>query len=372
MNLYQFYKNKKVLITGNTGFKGSWLSQWLLKMDARVYGISDSIPTNPSMFEELKLEERIHHQYIDIRNQHEVEKAILKIKPDYIFHMAAQAIVADSYSDPLATLSINAMGTAHVLEALRKMEHECIAIFITSDKCYENVEQVWGYRENDRLGGKDVYSCSKGTAELIIHSYYESFLRNKSNIRIASARAGNVIGGGDFANSRIVPDCVRAWSQNEKVVIRSPYATRPWQHVLEPLSGYLRLAAKLREDNSLDGETFNFGPLNEQNKTVLDLIDKLSYYWGFDSQEEAYDYVKSRKMKEAGLLKLNCDKALHYLEWHAVLSYTQTIKLVSDWYANFYSGSQEMNEFTFEQISTFEMRAAKHKFSWAASEVVQY
>ncbi len=355
MNLYDYYSNKRVLITGNTGFKGSWLTAWLLKMNAHVYGISDKIPTTPSMYEELNLNQKIKHHFHDIRNYADVEKAILSIKPDYVFHLAAQPIVSESYTDPLGTLSTNIIGTAHILEAMRKLENQCIGVFISSDKCYENVEQIWGYREIDPLGGKDIYSCSKGAAEIVFHSYFNSFFKDKKpNLRIASARAGNVIGGGDFAQDRIVPDCMRAWSKKEKVIIRSPWSTRPWQHVLEPLSGYLRLGAILKDNQDLNGESFNFGPKTEQNETVGNLINELSKYWGFQNPQEAFDYTEKPGFKEAGYLKLNCDKAHLLLNWHAILQYADAVRYTSEWYREFFKNDKDMLLFSNEQIAFYE------------------
>ena len=227
------YKNKKVLVTGHTGFKGSWLSVWLLKLGAHVVGIAKDIPTHPSMFEALGLEKRLTHYQADIRDLATMTQIIGNEKPDFVFHLAAQAIVSTSYKDPIETISSNVMGTANILEALRSSNHTCTAVIITSDKAYDNVEQVWGYKEDDKMGGKDVYSGSKGAAELVIKSYFNSFFKSSTcNVKLAIARAGNVIGGGDWAKDRIVVDCMVAWSKGEKVEIRSPQATRPWQHVL--------------------------------------------------------------------------------------------------------------------------------------------
>ena len=215
------YKNKKVLITGNTGFKGSWLTIWLLKLGAKIYGISKDIPTIPSMFEELGLKNQIDHYERDVRDLESIKKIIEEIKPDFLFHLAAQSLVSISYSDPIETISTNIMGTTNVLEALKESNHNCVGIIITSDKCYDNVEWVWGYKESDTLGGKDVYSGSKGAAELVFKSYYNSFFKKDgSNVKIATSRAGNVIGGGDWARDRIVPDCMHAWSKNEIVAGR--------------------------------------------------------------------------------------------------------------------------------------------------------
>ena len=358
------YKDKKVLVTGHTGFKGSWLTIWLIKLGANVVGISKDIPTTPSMFEELQLENKIKHYQEDIRDLSKITQIISDEKPEFLFHLAAQPIVSTSYSNPIETISSNVMGTANILEALKISNHKCTVIIITSDKAYDNVEQVWGYRENDRLGGKDIYSGSKGAAELIIKSYYHSFFKHNSNIKIAIGRAGNVIGGGDWAKDRIVVDCMRAWSKGEKVEIRSPNATRPWQHVLEPLSGYLNLAQKLYEDNKLDGEAFNFGPRAEQNHTVLELLKDLSKYWNFEQFSEAFTVTDNIPFHEAGLLKLNCDKALFYLKWQATLEYKETIRFTSEWYYDFYHSNANILDKTLKQIEEYETIAKNKGLKW--------
>lgn len=359
------YKNKKVLVTGHTGFKGSWLTTWLIKLGANVVGVSKDIPTNPSMFEELKLEWKIKHYQEDIRNLDKMIKIISTEKPDFLFHLAAQPIVSTSYSDPIETISSNVMGTANILEALKISNHKCTAIIITSDKAYDNVEQVWGYKEDDKMGGKDIYSGSKGAAELIIKSYYHSFLKNeKCNVKLAIGRAGNVIGGGDWAKDRIVVDCMLAWSKSEVVEIRAPKATRPWQHVLEPLSGYLNLGAELYEDDSLHGEAFNFGPRAEQNHTVEELLIDLSKYWDFTDVNDAYKVTGNIPFHEAGLLKLNCDKALFYLKWQANLEYKDTIRFTSEWYFDFYKTDANILDKTIEQITEYENMAKEKGLKW--------
>lgn len=357
------FKGKKVIITGNTGFKGSWLTVWLLKLGAKVYGISKDIPTDPSLFVELNLREKIDYSESDVRSLKDIDDIIGDVKPDFLFHLAAQPIVSLSYKDPIETLTSNIIGTANVLEGLRKSNHKCAAVIITSDKCYDNVEWVWGYRETDGLGGKDIYSGSKGAAELIIKSYYHSFLKS-SNIRIASARAGNVIGGGDWAVDRIVPDCMRAWSNGKTVDIRSPYATRPWQHVLEPLSGYLTLAHKLAEDNRVNGESYNFGPKAESNYNVKKLIEDMSEFWGFEDKTTSYRITTNSVFSEAGLLKLNCDKALHHLEWSPTLEYPKMIEYVSLWYYRYYQKDKDLYEFTLKQIDGYENNAKNKGLRW--------
>jgi CDP-glucose 4,6-dehydratase len=359
-----FFNKKKVLITGNTGFKGSWLSMWLIRLGAKVYGLSKDIPTQPSMYEELLLDKNISHVMDDIRDLDALCALVSDIKPDIVFHLAAQPIVSLSYQNPIETLSSNIMGTAHVLEALRLVSHPCNAVIITSDKCYENLEWVWGYRETDQLGGKDIYSASKGAAELIFKSYWNSFLK-QSNIKITSARAGNVIGGGDWARDRIVPDCMRAWSSGSAVEIRNPNATRPWQHVLEPISGYLALAKALEEHpEKINGESFNFGPQSEQSYAVIQILSDMSQYWNFDSPLNSYKYPNSSPFFESGLLRLNCDKALSILKWAPTFDYGEMIRSVSDWYYAFYNSDNDMYEYTMNQIAFYEFKAAEKGLAW--------
>jgi CDP-glucose 4,6-dehydratase len=361
------YRNSRVLVTGHTGFKGSWLSSWLIKLGAKVIGISDCIPTNPSLFEILKLENRIEHHICDVRDADMVARLISEAKPDFVFHLAAQAIVSTSYHDPLNTISTNVLGTANVLEALRHLDHPCTAVFITSDKCYENVEWAWGYKETDHLGGRDIYSGSKGAAEVIFHSYFWSFFRNthKTSVRIASGRAGNVIGGGDWAKDRIVVDCIRNWAKGDVVEIRSPDSTRPWQHVLEPLSGYLTLGAELSRNLKLNGESFNFGPRTEQNKTVVSLISELRQHWELDPTGVAFRITSDVQFHEASLLRLNCDKAALFLKWEAAMNSANCIEMVGQWYSNYYTGNvRDAYELTLAQIGKYEDMAQQRGLSW--------
>ena len=334
MNLKSTFEGKKVLVTGNTGFKGSWLTIWLLSLGAEIHGIALDPPTQPSIFNESKLVELINHHFINIQDQFKVAKLIKDIQPDFIFHLAAQPLVKYSYENPIETWKTNVYGTINVLDSLRWLNKKCTSIFITSDKCYANSEWVWGYRENDSLGGDDPYSASKGAAEIAINSYKKSFFNN-GEILIASARAGNVIGGGDWAQDRIVPDCIKAWSQNESVEIRSGNSTRPWQHVLEPLSGYLKLAKELDSNPKLNGNAFNFGPNSNQNYTVTEVVKELSKNWEGSSWKEGQNKIK--KIKECQLLKLNCDKALQLLHWSPTLEFQETIYLTIDWYYDFYN-----------------------------------
>jgi len=361
------YKNQKVMITGNSGFKGCWLTIWLLRLGANVVGVSKDIPTNPSMFEKLNLQNEINHYQADIRDLVKMREIISLEKPDFLFHLAAQPIVSTSYINPIETISSNVMGTANILEALKVSNHKCVAIIITSDKAYDNVEQVWGYKEDDKMGGKDIYSGSKGAAELIIKSYYHSFFKTEqSNIKLAIGRAGNVIGGGDWAKDRIVVDCMVAWSKNESVKIRSPNATRPWQHVLEPLSGYLHLGMELSADDGFHGQAFNFGPRAEQNHTVAELLEDLSKYWDFDDVNDAFTITDDILFHEAGLLKLNCDKPLFYMKWQANLNYDQVIKFTSEWYYDFYQSDGNMLNKTLEQIAEYERIAKDKDLKWTA------
>ncbi|MDA0848655.1 MAG: CDP-glucose 4,6-dehydratase [Verrucomicrobia bacterium] len=353
------FKNKKVLVTGHTGFKGSWLCAWLKQLGAEIIGMSDSVPSEPAHFEVL--DGIVDHDIrVDIRNKNEVVENIIKHSPDFIFHLAAQPIVFDAYNDPFETFEVNAMGTASVLEYLRNSSGECNAVFITSDKCYDNVEWTYGYRESDRLGGKDPYSGSKGAAELVIKSYFESFITKLApKIKIGVGRAGNVIGGGDWAPFRIVPDCVRSWSIDEKPEIRCPQATRPWQHVLEPLSGYLALASELHGSSKHNGEAFNFGPPATQNHSVRELVEEIKLHW---VGKDWLDKSEGNQMPaEAGLLKLCCDKALHELNWQATLTFKETAKWTADWYRTFYeSSSRDARDLTKSQISQY-MQIAAHR-----------
>ena len=361
------FKNKRVLITGNTGFKGSWLTTWLLGLGAKIYGFSIDVPTNPSIFETAKLADRIDHTFGDIRDLKAFEDCFEKAQPDFVFHLAAQPIVSVSYKDPLGTISTNVMGTSNVLETLRKADRDIVAVIITSDKCYENVEWVWGYKESDHLGGKDLYSGSKGAAEIIFHSYFCSFFQD-SKVKLATGRAGNVIGGGDWALDRIIPDAIRAWNQGESVEIRSPKATRPWQHVLEPLSGYLNLAQGLFEGLEISGESYNFGPRSDQNATVSELLEDLSSPWGFEKVEQAYQVTGNVPFKEAGLLKLNCDKALFDLKWLPNLDYPTLIQMVGDWYYQYYKENADAFDLTRSQIQAYQDFATKHRIKWALDE----
>lgn len=365
MSFNNIYNGKKVLVTGNTGFKGSWLTSWLLSLGAKVYGYSNGVPTSPSMFKVLDLEHKIDYTEGDIRDFEKLDATVQRVRPDFIFHLAAQAIVSTSYAEPLDTVTTNVTGTAMVLETIRNIGWPCTCVIITSDKAYDNVEWIWGYRENDAMGGKDVYSGSKGAAELIIKCWWHSFIKHKENIRLGIARAGNVIGGGDWAKDRIIVDCVKAFAEGKSVEIRSPKATRPWQHVLEPLSGYLTLGQYLAEGKVANGEAFNFGPRAEQTKTVLELVGDLAQLWGLN-KDNAVKLTGNVPFHEATLLKLNCDKALAYLNWHSTLNYNQCIEFIAMWYRAYYVAKHDnLFDLTMRQISSFTASAKSQNLLWA-------
>lgn len=351
LDIWNAYKGKTVLVTGHTGFKGSWLALWLTQLGARVIGVALAPPSEPSNFAVSHLGDVVSDIRCDIRDTGRLRDIVHAERPDFIFHLAAQAIVRTAYREPLETYSCNAIGTVSVLEALRAVQSPVVAVMITSDKAYDNVEWPWGYRENDRLGGKDPYSASKGMAELAIRSYMESFFRAPDcAVRLAIARAGNVIGGGDWAADRIVPDCVRAWATGRAVDIRSPFATRPWQHVLEPLGGYLTLGAALANSDRLHREAFNFGPPADQNHTVQELIEAIARHW----KAAEWSRAENPGDTEAGLLKLNCDKALIQLSWRATLTFEETVSMTAGWYAQYYeSRGSPMGDYSRSQIARY-------------------
>mgnify|MGYP001457412075 CR=1 FL=1 len=358
------FNGRTVLITGHTGFKGAWLTAWLKILGAKVIGIALDPPTQPSHFDVAHMADGMSDLRIDIRDRMALEEAVLAAQPDFVFHLAAQPLVRHSYEDPLETWQTNVLGTLHLLEALRKLDKNCAAVIITSDKCYDNVEWVWGYRETDSMGGPDPYSASKGAAELAIRSHIKSYFPDStSKVRIASARAGNVIGGGDWAADRIIPDCVIAWSANELVELRNPHSTRPWQHVLEPLSGYISLAVALYHRPELHGQPFNFGPKAQQNHSVLELVQQMSLHW---DQVRWKDSSGSKKEPyESGLLKLNCDKALHHLKWNAVMGFEDTVRMTAEWYSAYYDEPRTVSLITAAQIKSYMAVAKQHGLEWA-------
>lgn len=362
------YQGRRVLVTGHTGFKGSWLVNWLLDLGSEVCGYSNGVPTEPSLFDLAKLSTRIEHRVGDVRDREAFASVVREFRPDFVFHLAAQAIVSTSYKYPIDTISTNVIGTATVLDVLRDIEWPCVGVIVTSDKCYENVEWPWGYRETDRLGGRDVYSASKGAAELIFHAYHQSFFASLGNVRLATARAGNVIGGGDWASDRIVVDCVKAWQNETSVEIRSPRSTRPWQHVLEPLSGYLALGARLTQSDALHGESYNFGPQAEQNRTVIELLADLADHWGALGCSP-YTVTDDIPFHEAGLLKLSCDKALLELRWQPTLTYAECVELTGAWYRRVLRENEDVFAVTAEQIRVYEDRAVSRTRVWTQTDI---
>lgn len=344
-----FYKNKRVLITGHTGFKGSWLTTWLLKLGAIVCGFSLEPETDPSLFNILNFENKINHNIGDIRNPLEIEKVVNNFQPEIVFHLAAQPLVRLSYEEPKLTYETNVIGTINLYEAIRKIYSVKTIVNVTTDKCYENREWIWGYRETDPMGGYDPYSSSKGCVEILSSSYRRSFFE-KRNINLSTARAGNVIGGGDWAKDRLMPDIVRALSKDENIVIRNPKATRPWQHVLEPLSGYLLLAKKTYESEEYVG-AWNFGPYDTDILTVEEVVNLAIKEWGKGS----YSLVKNQEEPhEAMNLKLDISKARHYLKWEPTYNSKKAIEKTIQWYKNYYESDVNMYEYTIKQIEEFE------------------
>lgn len=364
MNHLSVFEGARVMVTGHTGFKGSWLSLWLTQLGAEVVGVSHGVPSVPSHFVAAELASEVKDHRLDIRDGAALNALVADIQPDFVFHLAAQALVRRSYADPVDTWQTNALGTIQVLEALRGMKHPCVAVMITSDKCYDNVEWVWGYRETDALGGPDPYSASKGAAELAIRSYVRSFFPADGMVRIGVGRAGNVIGGGDWAEDRIVPDCMRAWSLGDKVPLRNPLATRPWQHVLEPLSGYLTLAMELKASAALHGEPFNFGPLAQQNHSVGELVEAMTEHWDRVRWEDVS--AQYGGPYESGLLKLNCDKALHHLRWRPAWDFSATVRETALWYRRYYEQpSISIADFSLRQIEAYVQAARSQGVAWA-------
>ena len=349
--LLKKFKNKKVIVTGHTGFKGSWLALWLHLHGAKVMGLSNKILTDPSHFRSIKLKEKIISKKVDICDIDKMKKIFLNFKPDFVFHLAAQAIVKKSYINPVETYKSNTLGTLSILECLRSLKNKCVVVLITSDKSYKNLELQRGYKEDDLLGGLDPYSSSKASAELIIQAYLNSFLKYKKNILLAVARAGNVIGGGDWSDERLIPDCVKSWSKKKEVVLRNPNSTRPWQHVLEALSGYLILSIKLLKNKKFNGETFNFGPSNHNNYSVLDVVKIMKKNW----KRVSWKIQKKNKFYfESDLLKLNSNKAMKKLNWKSVLTFAETINLVINWYKNYYNKKKDIHKETIAQMRFYE------------------
>ncbi|MBL6986254.1 MAG: CDP-glucose 4,6-dehydratase [Methylobacter sp.] len=348
-----FWADKVVLLTGHTGFKGGWLSLWLQSMGAKVIGYALAAPTKPSLFDVANVVDGMVSIEADIRDFAALSAAFKKYQPEIVIHMAAQPLVRYSYVNPIETYSTNVMGTVHVLEAARLTNSVRAIVNVTSDKCYENREWAWGYRENEPMGGYDPYSNSKGCAELVASAYRSSYF-NADNftdhgVALASARAGNVIGGGDWAEDRLIPDIMRAIIQGRPVNIRNPHAIRPWQHVLEPLSGYLMLAQKLFENGAVYGEGWNFGPSDEDAKPVSWIVDQLTKTWG---ENASWVLDDGNNPHEAHYLKLDCSKAKARLDWHPRWHLDETLAAIVDWHTAHQAG-ENMRDFSLAQIQTY-------------------
>ena len=350
-----FWKGKKVLITGHTGFKGGWLSLWLQHLGADTIGYALTPPTSPSLYNEASVHENMESIYGDIRSLENLKSVFIKYKPEIVFHLAAQPLVLPSYKDPVETYEVNVMGTLNVLEAIKGCNSVNAAVFITSDKCYENKEWSWGYRENDPVGGYDPYSSSKACAELLVSSYRQSFFStdvksDHRNVAIASARAGNVIGGGDWGENRLIPDLISAFSNDNEAIIRNPSAVRPWQHVLEPLAGYLLLAEKLvGEDGNRFSEAWNFGPDQADAQPVQWIVDKMVHCW---PSKVAWKLDEKLYPHEANYLKLDCSKAVSRLNWVPKWKLEEAILKVVDWHLAF-NDKGNVKNVCFNQIKEY-------------------
>jgi len=351
----EFWKDKRVFITGHTGFKGAWLCLWLQSLGAKVTGFALNPPSETNLFEVAKVKSGMKSILGDVRDAALLQQSLLEAKPDIVFHLAAQALVLHSYQDPVETYSTNIMGTVNVLEAVRKSTTVKSVVIVTSDKCYDNKEWHWGYRENDPMGGYDPYSSSKGCAELVTESYRNSFFNpqkyQEHGVAIASARAGNVIGGGDWAENRLIPDLVKAFTKGEPVKLRNPASVRPWQHVLEPLNAYMLLAQRLFEEGKSYAEAWNFGPNESDTKSTGWLVEHLASYWkqGASYQMQPEDDAAH----EALYLRLDCSKARSKLGWYPVWSIEDAIVNVADWYQA-YLRNEDMQAFSLKQIQQYQ------------------
>jgi CDP-glucose 4,6-dehydratase len=349
-----FWQDKKVLITGHTGFKGSWLSLWLQKLGADAMGYALSPPTEPSLFQVAHVADGMTSITGDVRDLEHLQATIAGHRPQIVFHMAAQPLVRYSYENPIETYSTNVMGTVNMLETVRHSESVRVVVSITSDKCYENKEWLWGYRENERMGGRDPYSSSKGCAELVIAAYRNSYFPaqeyQKHAVAVASTRAGNVIGGGDWARDRLIPDIMTAIMERRPVIIRNPHAIRPWQHVLEPLNGYICLAEHLWAHGPKFAEAWNFGPGSEDAKTVSWIVEYVTRFWGEGAR---WEMDSAQHPHEDNYLKLDCSKARNLLGWAPKLHLSTTLEWIVEWYQA-YQQSQNMRRLTEAQIARFE------------------
>jgi CDP-glucose 4,6-dehydratase len=352
INMRQFlesFHNKRVFITGHTGFKGTWLTFLLKELGAEVMGFALPPEPGPSHFKLLGMQDRINHVLGDIRDAANLNAAMQSFQPEIVFHLAAQALVKKSYADPALTFDTNVMGSVNLLDAVRECSTVRSLVYITSDKCYENFEWVWGYRENDKLGGRDPYSASKAAAEIVFFAYARSYYASRTTLGAATARAGNVIGGGDWAEDRIVPDCIRAIENGLPIKLRNPNATRPWQHVLEPLSGYILLAAKLYEQPKRYGGSWNFGPSTSEVRTAHDVAKAITKILGRGNIE----IIGSQDQHhEANLLQLNCDKAQQDLGWSSRWGVEETFSATAEWYKTVMAGGRA-EDITRTQLKVF-------------------
>lgn len=345
-----FWKGKRVFLTGHTGFKGSWLSLWLSAMGATAKGFALEPDTNPAMFSVSRVSSVMESEIGDIRSFETVSKSMISFNPDILIHMAAQPLVRLSYTRPIETYATNVMGTVHVLEAARECSNLKAIVSVTTDKVYENQEWLWGYRENEPMGGYDPYSSSKGCAELVTAAYRRSFFSNEDSPGLASARAGNVIGGGDWSADRLIPDAIKAFEKGEPVIVRNPLATRPWQHVLEPLSGYLMLAESLYKEGKIFAEAWNFGPEDKDCKSVEWILDQLASEWGGNA---SWKLDESPHPHEARFLKLDCSKAKASLNWYPKWEIEEVIHKIFAWHAHL-SGGFDMQEFSLNEIKNYQ------------------
>ena len=362
------FRGRRVLVTGDTGFKGSWLAAWLHALGSDVHGLALPPPTEPSHFELLRLASRIKHSDADVRDLAAVRQAFHAAQPELVLHLAAQALVRPSYDDPKGTFDINVGGTVNVLEAVRQTPSVRAVVVITSDKCYDNREWDLSYRENDPLGGRDPYAASKAAAELVTAAYRASFFHNPQRpVGIATTRAGNVIGGGDWATDRLVPDCVRALSTGKPVLVRNPRSVRPWQHVLEPLCGYLQLSASLLRDPSTHSQAFNFGPVGADSLPALELAQLFLDGWGAGELEVASS--SHNQPHEAGLLKLSSEKAVAQLGFKPLLEVREAVRWTVEWYRGWHedrSGTGAWDR-TVGQLRRYVERAREARLSWAVT-----
>jgi CDP-glucose 4,6-dehydratase len=345
-----FWKNKKVFLTGHTGFKGSWASLWLLKSGAQLTGYSLGLPTTPSLFHDLKIEKEMNSIFSDVRDLEKLKSTMLQANPDIVIHMAAQPLVRYSYQNPVETYMTNVMGTVHLFESVRACSNVKAIVNVTSDKCYENKERMKGYEEHEPMGGFDPYSNSKGCSELVTSSYRNSFF-SKSGVLLASGRAGNVIGGGDWADDRLVPDIIRSVLNHKTLEIRNPRSTRPWQHVLEPVGGYLQLVEKLFEGGPDFAEGYNFGPANSDHCDVESILKMMNSHW---DNKVKYEIVQSdNNPHEAHYLSLDCTKAKTKLQWQPKWNVDQALQRTVEW-VKAYEANESIRDICMKQITTYE------------------